>query len=55
MGNIVGSGFTTKAEFEQFIRTTPIPSIEGESVVQCAAVGMAQIRLGRQHDASQRH
>lgn len=38
MENIVGSGFTTKAEFEQFIRTTPIPSIEGESAVQCAAV-----------------
>ena len=38
MESIVGSGFTTKAEFEQFVRTTPIPSSEGESTVQCAAV-----------------
>ena len=38
MENIVGSGFTTKAEFEKFVRTTPIPSSEGESTVQCAAV-----------------
>lgn len=38
MENIVGSGFTTKAEFEKFVRTTPIPSSEGESTVQCAAL-----------------
>lgn len=38
MENIVGSGFTTKAEFDKFVQTTPIPSSEGESTVQCAAV-----------------